>query len=228
MVSLDVKVSYQTNIVQTKRFTPVIIHVLAVIAPVLYSSWVLGYILNPVVSHSATVSELAAFNQPFRQVFIWGDVLMGCTILFIFIFTRVKRTGHLPGFIGYAMLIFALFSLISALFALPCLPSIVYCGDSLFIHRYSLHNMSGLIAASGLAVAAFTLAYKTTQAKQMFSNQLMALLLVWATLGGATYAVMLTNAVPNTAGAALQRVYLLATAILLYVVLTKRLPLKSK
>ena len=88
--------------------------------------------------------------------------------------------------------------------------------------------MSGLIAASGLAVAAFTLAYKTTQAKQMFSNQLMALLLVWATLGGATYAVMLTNAVPNTAGAALQRVYLLATAILLYVVLTKRLPLKSK
>ena len=53
---------------------------LGVIAGLLYSSWPLGYILNPSVGRHDLASELEAANQPHHLVFVVMDVLSGLVI----------------------------------------------------------------------------------------------------------------------------------------------------
>jgi hypothetical protein len=55
---------------------------LAWAAALSYSSWPLGYILNPVVSRHDLASQLEAMHQPFNWVFIGMDVLTGVAVTF--------------------------------------------------------------------------------------------------------------------------------------------------
>jgi hypothetical protein len=62
-------------------FTRGIAFWLAMLAGLLYSSWPLGYILNPATAHSALASEFEAAHQPYNWLFVLLDVACGVTML---------------------------------------------------------------------------------------------------------------------------------------------------
>lgn len=54
----------------------------AVLAAIFYSSWPLGFIFNPSVSHNDLASELEASHQPYNWLFISLDILTGLVLLY--------------------------------------------------------------------------------------------------------------------------------------------------
>ncbi len=54
----------------------------AVLAAIFYSSWPLGFIFNPTVSHNDLASELEASHQPYNWLFITLDILTGLVLLY--------------------------------------------------------------------------------------------------------------------------------------------------
>ncbi len=51
--------------------------ILTVSSALLYCSWPLGFLLNPIASRTGLASELGAYGQPYNWVFIWGDIVSG-------------------------------------------------------------------------------------------------------------------------------------------------------
>ena len=203
--------------------TRFIIVVCSLLASILYSSWIVGYLVNPLVARGATVSELAAFYQPLRMVFIAGDILMAMIVLFLAVYVHINKLPYLKGLALPSVLGFGLFSAFSAVTTLSCLPSIVACGGEYFKQRYELHNVFGLIASTCLAVSVYVVAHQTRKDKDTFSSKIILLLAVWTSIGGGSYALIVSNVGSNTINAILQRVFLVGTAILLFLVLSKRI-----
>lgn len=54
----------------------------AVLAAIFYSSWPLGFIINPTVSHHDLASELEASHQPYNWLFIALDILTGLVLIY--------------------------------------------------------------------------------------------------------------------------------------------------
>src|ERR1700733_9742605 len=81
---------------------------LGVIAAVAYSSWPLGYLLNPGVARHAFASQLEAYNQPYSWIFIGLDVLCGATLLVGGVWQLVRARSPLIRVSIVAYMLFAL------------------------------------------------------------------------------------------------------------------------
>lgn len=101
----------------------------AALAGVLYSSWPLGYVLNP-AANNGLASNLEAAGQPYSWLFVAIDIVCGLlTIGLAFNLARwtiaVKGTRILRiGIIGLAL--FGLLTIIDALVPIKCVPSILH------------------------------------------------------------------------------------------------------
>jgi hypothetical protein len=67
---------------------------LAFLAAILYCSWPLGYLLNPIVGEHQLASQLEAPHQPFNWLFIAMDVLTGVVIAIVGA-KQLKHKRHL-------------------------------------------------------------------------------------------------------------------------------------
>jgi hypothetical protein len=104
---------------------PFPIAILAAVAAVTYSSWVLGFLLRPGLDFvDGYVSELSASDQPLNWVFSGGDLVTG--VLMIIVATAalimlVPRPWSVAGWLF--LLAFGVWAICDAVFSMDCAPS---------------------------------------------------------------------------------------------------------
>lgn len=123
-----------------------------VVAAILYCSWPLGFVLNPVAMRSGLASELGALGQPYNWLFIGGDVVSGILLVAGVALLLCTYRRQLPRIAQITLLLLAVYGICGALdAALPmdCLPSEQACGSVfrdpvLVVH--GLFDFAGAIA----------------------------------------------------------------------------------
>jgi hypothetical protein len=135
--------------------------ILASIAGLLYSSWPLGYILNPVVSRSGLASALEAVHQPYNWVFISGDVVSSLIMILICWLISLRLKGHgSRGFLVFVLtniVIFAFGTIMDTLLPEHCLPENVSCPSWHVDHLLLAHGIFSILASLCLFFGLFVM-----------------------------------------------------------------------
>lgn len=133
------------------------ITILAVLAGILYSSWPLGYWLNPAVSRSSLASGLEAVGQPYNWVFIGGDVLSSLLVLMIgWYFWQHYRAGHRHRWLAaivLAAVAFGVGTIVDALLPERCVPNFQVCPSFTHDHLLLVHGIFSILASFALFVS---------------------------------------------------------------------------
>ena len=137
---------------------------LASLSGLLYSSWPLGYVLNP-VANRGLASNLEALHQPYSWLFVALDILCGLLVSYL--------AWHLYGlvqkqqtFVRVAIISYGLFGLTTALDAilpLDCAADQHQCGLLLNHPLVILHGIIS-IASIGLLTLSLVLLWRTVRA----------------------------------------------------------------
>lgn len=134
------------------RTASFLVPLLAAISSVVYSSWLLGYFVNPRVATWGTASELAVTGQPYYETFKYGDYLF-CLIVVVISIVSARYAKRLTNKVAlFSYLLFGVCTGLSAWFSLRCAPAIQYCGEGVS-QDVIIHNLVGLIANFSLLFA---------------------------------------------------------------------------
>jgi len=133
------------------------ITILGIASGILYSSWPLGYWLNPAVSKGALASGLEAVGEPYNWVFIMGDCLSAALML-ILCWVLWRRYSHeknkpLLGTILLMVVIFALGTMLDAALPEKCIPVYQVCPNFRQDHLLLVHGLLSIGASVGLFVS---------------------------------------------------------------------------
>jgi len=190
----------------------------SIIASLLYSNWLLGFILNPRVISGGIASELAVADQPNHRLFIGADVLSAMaiflTVVFMYRYLKAKNktsSGFNKILIGYC--VFGLFTALTAFRPLVCAASIGQCSTEPTF-RYFFHFSLGIIAASGLLVAIIsTLSLRTHNilAITLFKS----LAAGWLSCGVLSLVIPSSTVIPSHV---FQKIYLILGAVLIVLI----------
>ncbi|MCO6011192.1 DUF998 domain-containing protein [Actinoallomurus purpureus] len=147
---------------------PAFVPPLAAVAGIVYSSWVLQFLINPHLDAvNGYVSELSATDQPYHGFFSGCDFLAGAVSIAVaaLVVRRFRPRGWALG--GWlALLLFGAFSIGDSLLAMDCAPnSDPTCalreraGTVSFAHEFhsvtsTLVVMSGIVSLIALTIAA--------------------------------------------------------------------------
>jgi hypothetical protein len=130
---------------------------LACLAGILYSSWPLGYILNPAVNRSALASALEALHQPYNWVFISGDVSSSLLMILIcWLLWRHYRNRRPQLFLRVVLInvaIFALGTIADTLLPERCLPGVASCPSWQHNPLLLIHGVFSILASFCLFLA---------------------------------------------------------------------------
>lgn len=135
---------------------------LAWAAAVLYSSWPLGYLLNPSVGKHDLASQLEALHQPYAWVFISMDILTGVAVG---VAGALQLRGHakrdwLP-WCTLNYVLFGFFNAVAAISPLNCNPEANACGpvfrDPILILHVAASILSLVFLGLGIISSAVVL-----------------------------------------------------------------------
>lgn len=126
---------------------------LAVLAALLYSSWPLGYWLDPVVERSSMASELQAAHHPYNWFFIATDVLAGLFVILVgaWQWSRVQKVSQRLAISNYVL--FGALVIVAAASPLPCNPATHQCGPLIDNYRVLLHGIASIASVTFLFVS---------------------------------------------------------------------------
>jgi hypothetical protein len=131
--------------------------ILACLAGILYSSWPLGYVLNPSVNRSALTSALEALNQPYNWVFISGDVSSSLLIALVcWLIWRRCRSDKQQLFLRLVLanvVVFALGTIADTLLPERCLPGAASCPAWQHNPLLLVHGIFSILASLCLFLA---------------------------------------------------------------------------
>lgn len=190
---------------------------LGLLAAIAYSSWPLGYYLNPRVGSYGYASELGAFGQPYNWVFIVGDVVAGFLILVIsWLLYRHFRT-QLFAWHKRMLLLFAAFgalTIMAALMPMRCTPSISICAPAFEDAELIMHDIVSVAAGVAIFATVYMVWKRYDRDERMFfMNFIMAAI---ATFGILSF---FYSIIPGPAYLA-QRYFLVATCLWVFVLPT--------
>ncbi len=133
---------------------------LALAGAVLYCSWPLAYILNPVLERYALASQLEAPHQPFNWVFIGMDVLTG-VVLVAAGALQLRRQHHHPVayWIAWGYVVFGATAALAAIVPLDCDPEVGTCGPLLRDPFVLVHGAASIISVLALLASLVLLAW---------------------------------------------------------------------
>jgi hypothetical membrane protein len=141
--------------------------VLAAVAGVSYSTFVLGHLLNPHLDLvNAYVSELSAVNQPFHVLFNVGDLVTGTCAVLVALTALTRLALPSPAREGWTfLLLFGVCAIGDAVFPLDCAPSMeTWCAlreqaeQVSFSHQFHAVTSSFVIVFGVLALFTLSLA----------------------------------------------------------------------
>lgn len=144
---------------------------LVILAAVLYSSWPIGYIVNPKVASHGLASELAGAHQPFAWIFVYGDVAVGLLMLIVAVqlwrqcmpFRQQKTLRLIILNVGG----FGLATIIDALLPLSCSMSTQVCPAPEHDPLLLTHALFTIIASNCLLVASTLLWYRSRSSRYL-------------------------------------------------------------
>lgn len=128
----------------------------SLLAGILYNSWPLGYILNPVVASRGLGSELEGLHQPYNWLFIGLDVVSSLMIMAVvgLIWYWRRQTKGLWLQLTVAMVMgFGVFTIADALLPLRCSPSLMRCPSFRTDHLLLTHGIVSILASVCLFVS---------------------------------------------------------------------------
>ncbi len=135
------------------------VKVLCLAAALLYSSWPLGYLLNPEVAHASLASGLEAVNQPYNWVFVLADVasslfvIIACVLLW-----KAYKHSHTRRIIALGLsctAYFAIGTIVDALLPEHCVPNLMVCPNFTQDHYLLFHGVFSILASLFLFFALF-------------------------------------------------------------------------
>ena len=176
---------------------------LMVVAGLLYSSWPLGYWLNP-QADQGLASNLQALHQPYNWVFILMDITSGvltCIACRELLAICVRSSSHRTS-LGLRVAIlgagtFALFTAIDAIMPLDCLEGSPHCLAPLHNPYFVIHGLFSIGSIGGLTVSIIAI-WLLLFVREATVNSLAHLtpamfLLVWLGFGILTLNLILHN-----------------------------------
>lgn len=120
----------------------------------MYSSWPLGAILNPGVSHRGLASGLEGLHQPYNWLFIGLDVISSLLISLVcwLVWRRLRdsRPRKLLKIILLNVVFFAVGTIVDTLLPLHCEPTLQRCPSFTQDHILLAHGIFSIAAAIGL------------------------------------------------------------------------------
>lgn len=174
--------------------------VVAVLSGLLYSSWPLGYALNPAASNGLA-SDLEAAGQPYNGLFVAIDI--ACGLLAIGVAYELARwTSARKGMVllrtaivGLAM--YGLLTIIDALIPIDCVPTAVHHCVSIFSDRLSIvHDLISIGSIFGLTMSLASLWWlliSWTDTSSRLRWMLHGAMLLWFGFGLGTGLLLLLN-----------------------------------
>lgn len=131
---------------------------LSLAAALFYSSWPLGFLLNPSVGHHDLASQLEAPHQPYSWLFIALDVLTGLSLVIIGMMQLQKCRNTMMTVIIFSYMLFGALVATAALLPLSCDPTLGQCGPLIRAPRVIVHGASSIISVNMLLVSVLLLA----------------------------------------------------------------------
>ena len=176
---------------------------LMVIAGLLYSSWPLGYWLNPRADRSLA-SNLEALHQPYNWVFISLDITCGILLGIVCgkLLQITRRTSNPKTILGLRIAIFGaasfgFFTAIDAILPLNCLEGSSRCVPTLNNSSFVIHGIFSIGSIAGLTfsiVAIWFLLLVREDAVVTLAHITPAMfLVVWLGFGALTLYLVLHN-----------------------------------
>lgn len=176
---------------------------LMVIAGLLYSSWPLGYWLNP-STNKGLASDLEALHQPYRWLFISMDV--GCGLLVAIATTALlikvrrgavgKRAVEL-WLAGIGALIFGLFTALDALLPLNCIQGEANCVITIKNPSFVVHGIFSIGSIFGLTMSIFAILILLLRKRRAVRKAIhltpVLFLAIWIGFGVLTLHLILNN-----------------------------------
>lgn len=130
---------------------------LSFVAALFYSSWPLGFLLNPSVGHHDLASQLEAPHQPYNWLFIALDVLTGVSLVVIGVIQLHMRKNTVMAFAIFSYMLFGTLVAIAAILPLGCDPTLGQCGPLIRTPRVIVHGASSIISVNMLLVSVLLL-----------------------------------------------------------------------
>lgn len=129
---------------------------LSIAAAVMYSSWPLGYWLNPAASRASLASGLGAAGQPYNWLFIGLDVTSSLLMVYV-AYVSWKKYRDQPCFRPLAIILVsvALFGIgtsVDALLPERCVPGLQQCQSFRVDHLLLIHGIFSIAASVALFV----------------------------------------------------------------------------
>jgi len=158
---------------------------LGVFAAILYSSWPLGFILNPHVARNALASQLEAPGQPYSWLFIALDILCGLALLAGGLLQWFKSKNLISRLCVIGYMSFAILIIVAALVPFNCDSLSASCADVAHSPLIIIHGLASITSVIFLFVsivlAVAQLLYK--QVFRWFNTLPIFLLLCWCLTG---------------------------------------------
>ena len=173
------------------------------VAGILYSTWPLGYWLNPQASRGLA-SNLEALNQPYNWFFILADIISGLLVVIVCwqLMKYVKSNASITTRFGLKTAIwgtgmFGLLTAIDAMLPLNCLQGVSHCVSPLYNPYFVVHGIVSIGSIGGLTVsivAIWLLLFLREKAVMNLAHVTPAMfLIVWLAFGGLTLYLVLHN-----------------------------------
>ena len=193
---------------------------IAVAGALAYSSWPLGFLVNPSLAGTALASSFEGRSQPFSWLFILLDCFAGlCTVIVCVRFLRSRRGSRPPGkalvlaLLGYA--VFGVTSAVDAAVPLNCgASSARACAAQLW--PVTPDDLLTGIAVLGLFAAVAILAIQVTRARPPLAVP--ATVVIATTVWSAMGLVVLLGGTSPAFTATVQYAFLTATSLLMLLV----------
>lgn len=160
---------------------------LSLVAALLYSSWPLGFWLDPSVERHQLASQLEAPGHPYNWVFVLLDVLTGLVLAGVGIWQLLRHRAH--SWTSKAIIIsyvsFGVLVAVAALTPLLCDPTTQSCGP--LVHNYhvlvhGIASIASVIFLLGALLGVTINAYRRGGANWLFVG-LTVLLIAWLAFG---------------------------------------------
>lgn len=123
---------------------------LGIIAALVYSSWPLGYILNPAAAHNAFASQFEASGQPYNWLFIALDILSGVCLLICGGLQWLKSKSIASKLSILSYMVFAILVIAAALIPFNCNSATSMCLDVTHSPLLIVHGLASTISVIAL------------------------------------------------------------------------------
>ncbi len=171
---------------------------LASLAGLLYSSWPLGYLLNP-VANRGLASNLQGVGQPYNWLFIILDVISGAIVCRVAwrLYKDFKPRRHnliKTAIISYAL--FGVFTVIDALIPVDCAADEMQCGPLINHPLVLWHGALSIASIAFLTLSLFSVWWLVNRVRLSawwVQSALHITVLVWLFFGFVTAVLLYLN-----------------------------------